>query len=81
MSTITTLFNQDSVPPLGYIRLRILRDQAAVTYFFPVAAALALCLVLWEESPRTRLTPWLILVLAHAAFRYWSLMRAHARHV
>jgi hypothetical protein len=73
MSTITR-FIHESVPPLGYVRLRILRDQAAITYSFPVAAALALCVLLWEEAPRLRLGAWMLLVLGHAYIRY-SLLR------
>lgn len=73
MATTTTPFIHDSVPPLRYMRARILRDQAPVTCFFPIAAALALCLLLWDEAPRTRLVAWTLLVLAHAFVRYSSL--------
>jgi hypothetical protein len=57
------------------MRVRILRDQAPITFFFPVAAALALCLLLWDETPRLRLVAWTLLVLAHACLRFSSLRR------
>jgi hypothetical protein len=76
MSTTTTPFIQDSVPPLGYICARLLREQAAITYFFPIAAALALCLLLWHEAPRPRLVAWTMVVLVHALIRYACLNRS-----
>jgi hypothetical protein len=75
MATTTTPFIHESVPPLRYVRVRILRDQAPITFFFPVAAALALCLLLWDEAPRLRLIAWTLLVLAHAIVRSSSLRR------
>jgi hypothetical protein len=75
MSTITTQVIHDSVPPLGYIQSRLLRDQATVTYSFPIAAALALCMLLWDEAPRARLIAWAVVVLAHAGIRYAFLLR------
>lgn len=75
MSTTATPFIRNSVPPLGYIHARILRDQAAITYFFPIAAALALCLLLWDEAPRPRLAAWVLIVLLHALLRYSYLCR------
>ena len=71
----TTSFIHVSVPPLGYARVRILSDQAVVTYVFPVVAALALCLLLWDEAPRVRLVTWTIFVLAHGLVRYACLRR------
>ncbi|HEY7841473.1 MAG TPA: hypothetical protein VIC61_07865 [Gammaproteobacteria bacterium] len=75
MTTTTTPFIHDSVPPLRYMRVRILRDQAPITFFFPVAAALALCLLLWDEAPRVRLVAWALLVFAHACVRFSTLRR------
>lgn len=76
MSAPVTPFIHDSVPPLGYICTRILREQASITYFFPVAAALALGLLLWDEAPRPRLVAWTLVVLIHAFVRYSFLRRA-----
>jgi len=78
MSTTTTPFIHDSVTPLGYIHARVLRDQASITYFFPIAAALALGLLLWDEAPRPRLAAWILVVLAHAFLRYKYLCPAGA---
>lgn len=61
--------------PLSFIQARFLYSQAVVTFFFPPAAALALCILLWDESPLTRLWTWTAAVVLHTAGRYWFLWR------
>lgn len=68
---------------LSAVQARFLYSQATVTFFFPLASALALCLLLWGESPPTRLGVWTGAVVLHTAARYgvlWRLRRALHRH-
>jgi hypothetical protein len=68
--------------PLHAAQARFLYSQAGVTYFFPLAAALALCILLWEDAPLTRLGPWMLAVALHTGARYaflWHLRRQPAR--
>jgi hypothetical protein len=68
--------------PLHAAQARFLYSQAGVTYLFPLAAAFALCILLWEDAPLTRLGPWTAAVALHAGARYaflWHQRRRLAR--
>ncbi|MBI2992790.1 MAG: hypothetical protein HYY48_01275 [Gammaproteobacteria bacterium] len=56
-------------------QVMILYSQSAVTFLFPVVASLALCLLLWDVSPRRVLLGWETLVIVYSVARYGLLWR------
>lgn len=79
MSTIiSSVIHESALADSTLIQSRLLHSQAAVTYLFPLAAALALCALLWQDAPRLRLLGWCAAILALSAARYLLLWRAGA---
>ncbi len=54
-------------------QVQILYSQSAVTFAFPMLAAVALCFVLWDVAVRQTLLIWLFIVILFAIIRYFIL--------
>lgn len=74
LHVFTALELQDEFRP-DQSQVHILYSQSAITFLFPILAAAALCLLLWEISPRPALLVWAGLVVTYSLGRYGLLWR------
>lgn len=51
-------------------QIQILYNQSVVTFLFPILAAPAICLLLWDISDQRRLVGWASVVIAYSFARY-----------